>query len=85
MVNEERRPPVIVTLKSSSQKDGKEGYEISATSEATMEDVTNAVVAALFVRQQVSEALAGPSLAEQLAASLKGMGTEPIEGKEGSA
>lgn len=51
------RPAAIVKLRSSTAKDGGEGYDLEVTSEATKADVDNAVQLALEARKELRQEL----------------------------
>ena len=67
-------PSAHVTFTRSSSKDGGTGYTVSATSDATPEDVDRAFEAARTLRRLAQEELAG-DLARDLERSLNASGS----------
>ena len=54
------RPPVLVSLKKSSSKDGGEGYDLDIAHSATPEDVDRAIDIALAGRRKLLDTLYAP-------------------------
>lgn len=72
--SEETITPIRVTVsfKKSSSRDGSEGFDIDVLEGADEEEAERVMALAKKLRQEALDAIKGPSLEEQLEASVNG-------------
>lgn len=60
MLQAQQRPPVLVSLKKSSSKDGNEGFDLDVVAGATVGDIEETITHALEGRKQILDTLYAP-------------------------